>query len=143
GFWAPAVGEFERTGIMRWAGTPAFAALLRIEDPYSYREHLTMPKFIVNSAGDQFFLPDSSQFYFDDLRGEKYLRYMPNTDHSLKAAYRDAAESAVAFYQSILTNARDSPGILWMTGRSGSRRRRGPRSSSSGRRTILPRATFG
>ena len=105
GFWAPAIGEFERTGIMRWAGTPPFEALLRIEDPYSYRERLTMPKFIVNSAGDQYFLPDSSQFYFDDLRGEKYLRYIPNTDHSLKAAYRDAAESAVAFYQSILTNA--------------------------------------
>ena len=41
-----------------------------------------MPKFIVNATGDQFFLPDSSQFYFDELPGPKYLRYMPNYDHS-------------------------------------------------------------
>ena len=38
-----------------------------------------MPKFMLNASGDQFFLPDSSQFYFDDLRGEKHLRYVPNT----------------------------------------------------------------
>ena len=43
-----------------------------------------MPKFMVNSAGDQFFLPDSWRFYFDDLKGEKYLRYVPNADHALK-----------------------------------------------------------
>ena len=97
---------------MRWAHTPQFEALIRIEDPYSYRERLTIPKFIVNSVGDQFFLPDSSQFYFDGLRGEKYLRYVPNTDHSLKGSYRDTAESALAFYQSILTNAR-RPSFLW------------------------------
>jgi PhoPQ-activated pathogenicity-related protein len=35
GFWAPAVAEFERAGIMRWAHTPQFEALIGIEDPYS------------------------------------------------------------------------------------------------------------
>jgi PhoPQ-activated pathogenicity-related protein len=112
GFWAPAIAEFEHAGIMRWAHTPQFDALLHIEDPYSYRERLTMPKYIVNSAGDQYFVPDSSQFYFEGLNGEKYLRYVPNTDHSLKGSYRDAAESAVAFYQSILTNA-PRPRFAW------------------------------
>jgi PhoPQ-activated pathogenicity-related protein len=53
GFWAPAIAEFERAGIMRWAHTPQFEALIGIEDPYSYRDRLTMPKFIVNAAGDQ------------------------------------------------------------------------------------------
>jgi PhoPQ-activated pathogenicity-related protein len=104
GFWAPAIAEFEHSGIMRWAHTPQFEALLRIEDPYSYRDRLRMPKYIVNSADDQYFLPDSSQFYFDGLQGEKYLRYVPNTDHSLKGAYADAAESAFAFYQAILAD---------------------------------------
>jgi PhoPQ-activated pathogenicity-related protein len=112
GFWAPAIAEFERAGITRWARTPQFEALIRIEDPYSYRDRLTMPKFIVNSAGDQYFLPDSSQFYFNELGGEKYLRYVPNTDHSLKGSYEDAAESALAFYQSILTNT-PRPRFAW------------------------------
>ena len=112
GFWAPAIAEFERTGIMQWVHTPQLEALIHIEDPYSYRDRLTIPKFIVNSTGDQYFLPDSSQFYFNGLIGEKYLRYVPNTDHSLKGSYEDAAESALAFYQSILTNA-PRPKFAW------------------------------
>ena len=112
GFWAPAIAEFERAGIMRWAHTPQFEALIRIEDPYSYRDRLTMPKLIVNAAGDQYFLPDSSQFYFTGLKGENYLRYLPNTDHSLKGDFGDAAEGALTFYQSILSNT-PRPSFSW------------------------------
>ncbi len=100
GFWAPAVHDYEEMGIMRWRGTPQFAKLLAIEDPYAYRDRLAMPKFIVNSTGDPFFLPDSSRFYLDGLKGETYLRYVPNTDHSLRGS--DAADSAMAFYASII-----------------------------------------
>jgi len=41
-----------------------------------------MPKLVLNSTGDQFFLPDSSQLYFDQLPSPKWLRYTFNTDHS-------------------------------------------------------------
>ena len=69
-----------------------------------------MPKFLINSAGDQFFLPDSSRFYFDDLPGEKYLRYIPNSDHSLKGT--DAFDSLAAFYQSIVAGS-PRPKFTW------------------------------
>ncbi len=110
GFWAPAVHDFEDIGIMRWRGTPEFQALMRIEDPYAYRDRLTMPKFIVNATGDRYFLPDSSQFYFAELGGEKYLRYVPNTDHSLKGS--NAGESGLAFYESILRGT-PRPKFAW------------------------------
>ena len=84
GFYSPAVKDYEDLGIMKWTGTPEYDALMKIEEPYEYRDRLTMPKFIVNAAGDQYFLPDSSRFYFDDLKGEKYIRYVQNTDHSLQ-----------------------------------------------------------
>ena len=70
GAWSEAVKDYVEHGIMDWMGTPQFRALMRIEEPYEYRDRLTMPKFLLNASGDQFFLPDSSQFYFDDLRGE-------------------------------------------------------------------------
>ena len=57
---------------------------MRIEDPYEYRDRLTMPKFLVNATGDQFFLPDSWKFYLGDLPGETHVRYVPNADHGLK-----------------------------------------------------------
>ena len=100
GFWAPAVGDYTRHKVHERMDTPRYAELLKIEDPYSYRDRLKMPKFIVNSSGDQYFPPDSSKFYFGDLQGPKYLRYVPNTNHSL--ANSDAGESMLAFYHAIL-----------------------------------------
>src|SRR5208283_1090903 len=88
--------------IMEWNGTPQYKALMKIVEPYEYRQRLTMPKFIVNAAGDQFFLPDSSQFYFKDLPGIKYLRYVPNADHSLKGS--GARSTLLACYNAVLYN---------------------------------------
>jgi PhoPQ-activated pathogenicity-related protein len=85
GFWAPAIQDYVDADLMSWLGTPQFKALMKIEDPYEYRERLSLPKYLVSSTGDQFFLPDSAQFYFNDLPGEKYLRYVPNADHGLNS----------------------------------------------------------
>lgn len=104
GFWAPAVEDYVTHGIMKWMGTPQFAALMAIEDPWSYRERLTLPKYLINSAGDQFFLPDSAQFYREGLKGETLFRYVPNSDHSLDET--DALDSLAAFYTSV---ARGTP----------------------------------
>ena len=110
GFFAPAVKDYVEAGVMDRTGTPEYRKLLEIEEPYSYRDRLTMPKFMIQGAGDQFFLPDSSRFYFDDLKGEKYLRYIPNTDHGLKGT--DARESSLAFYQAFL-NGTPRPQFTW------------------------------
>jgi PhoPQ-activated pathogenicity-related protein len=100
GFYSPAVADYTALHIMDWNGTPEFHALMKIEEPYEYRRRLTIPKFMINACGDQFFLPDSAQFYFNDLPGTKYLRYVPNTDHSLKDS--DALETLLACYRAVL-----------------------------------------
>ena len=110
GFWAPAVNDYVEHGIMNWVGTAQFTALMAIEDPWSYRDRLTLPKFLVNSAGDQFFLPDSSQFYLSGLKGETLLRYIPNSDHSLDDT--NAFDSLGAFYASVVSG-RPRPSLKW------------------------------
>ena len=75
GFWAPAVGDYLEHKVMQRSETPAYAEMLKIIDPYSYRHRLTMPKLILNAAGDQFFTPDSSRFY-SRPEGPKFLRYV-------------------------------------------------------------------
>jgi PhoPQ-activated pathogenicity-related protein len=102
GFWAPSVDDYVALNIMDWNGSPEYRALMQIEEPYSYRERFTMPKFLINASGDQFFLPDSAQFYFNDLPGVKYLRYVPNADHSLKGS--DAFLTLLACYNAVLNN---------------------------------------
>ena len=110
GFWAPSIGDYSAFKIMEWNGTPEYAALMKIVEPYQYRHRFTMPKFIVNASGDQFFLPDSSQFYFKDLPGVKYLRYVPNADHSLKGS--DAYETLEACYNAVI-NKVPLPQFSW------------------------------
>jgi len=110
GFWAPNVGDYVRSGIVLRENDPAYAELLNIEDPYVYRNRYTMPKLVLNAAGDQFFTPDSSKFYFHDLPGEKFLRYVPNTDHGMGGS--DAIETLGAFYDSIVRNLK-RPTYSW------------------------------
>jgi PhoPQ-activated pathogenicity-related protein len=111
GFWAPAVGNYavQHKVMDRW-DSPRMAELSKIEDPYFYLDRLTLPKYVVNAAGDQFFTPDSSKFYFDDLKGMKYLRYVPNGDHSLRGT--DAGDSILAFYRAIVAG-KPLPKFTW------------------------------
>jgi len=104
GFWAPAVGDYTFMKLMDWSGTPEYKALMKIEEPFQYRDRLTIPKYIVNATGDQFFLPDSSQFYWSELPAPKYLRYVPNAEHSLKGT--DAPLTLLSFYNAILNNTK-------------------------------------
>jgi PhoPQ-activated pathogenicity-related protein len=99
GFWAPAIGDYEQNGIMEQKDNPRYHELIRLVDPYFYRHRLKLPKYLINASGDEFFLPDSSRFYFDDLQGEKHLRYVPNAKHGLGGS--DALESLAAFFQSV------------------------------------------
>ena len=110
GFWAPSVGDYVAHGIMQRMGDAKLAELYALVDPYSYRHRLTMPKLIVNATGDQFFLPDSWRFYWRDLRGESYLRYVPNTDHGLGGS--DAVETLVAFH-TLISRGRKPPQYSW------------------------------
>jgi len=102
GFWAPAVDDYVREGIMDWQGSKEYDRLLEITEPYSYRENYDMPKLLINAAGDQFFLPDSWKFYWEGLNGEKHLQYVPNFGHDLRES--DAIPNLIAFYASVLNN---------------------------------------
>jgi PhoPQ-activated pathogenicity-related protein len=113
GFFSPALKDYVNHKLFPdKVGTPEYRAILAIEDPYHYRhrERLKIPKFLVHASGDQFFLPDNSQFYFPGLQGEKHLRYVPNARHNL--AGTDARESLLAFYQAIL-NGTPRPRFSW------------------------------
>lgn len=113
GFFSPALNDYVRHGLFpNKVGTPEYREILAIEDPYNYRQRdrLKIPKFIINASGDQFFLPDNSQFYYPELPEEKHLRYVPNTKHNL--ADSDARESLAAFYLAVLDGT-PRPKFTW------------------------------
>src|SRR5262249_15644469 len=70
GFFSPALQDYVNHKIFPdKIGTPEYRHVLAIEDPYEYRtrERLKIPKYLINASGDQFFLPDNSQFYYSQM----------------------------------------------------------------------------
>ncbi len=112
GFFSEAVQDYNDLQIFDRIMTPEGQQLSRIVDPYRYFNNgrFEIPKLILNSAGDEFFVSDSAQFYFHDLPGQdNYLRYFPNTGHGLDAS---AITSTITFYYAIL-NGSPLPKFSW------------------------------
>jgi PhoPQ-activated pathogenicity-related protein len=60
--------------------------LLRIVDPYSYRDLVTMPKLILLASGDDLWHADAVNLYFRDLTGPKHIHYEANASHGIREA---------------------------------------------------------
>jgi len=120
GAFSTALNDYVNHGLFpHKIGTPEYQAVLKIEDPYNYRNRpqMRMPKFMMNASGDQFFLPDNSQYYYGNLPEEKHLRYVPNAKHNLAGS--DATDSLLAFYQAIVSET-PRPRFTWKKQKDGS-----------------------
>lgn len=87
GFYAPAMDSYVAFDLFCRMKDPAAYPLLRTIDPYLYvgaSSAYNLPKCIVGSSGDQFFLPDAMQYYMPAIGGSNHVRYVPNTDHTLE-----------------------------------------------------------
>jgi PhoPQ-activated pathogenicity-related protein len=114
GFFSPSLKDYVNHGLFPGKiGTPEYQAVLKIEDPYYYlgRAALKMPKLMIDAAGDQFFLPDGSQFYWDKVQPEKHIRYVPNARHNLAGS--DSVETLIAFYDDVVSG-RPRPRFDWV-----------------------------
>lgn len=110
GFWAAAVSDYVYHGVMQEIDCIGTRKLIELLDPINYAERLDMPKLVVNAMGDQYFLPDSSRFYWDALEEDKYLRYIPNTGHSLGGS--DFLDTLLSFYL-VLKDDAELPTYSW------------------------------
>lgn len=110
GFFAQDIAPYNRMDIFQRILTAEGQELGKAIDPYSYLNNgrFNIPILSMNSAGDQFFVSDSSQYYFSDLPSQqKYLMYIPNTGHGLDAQLGQnskAVQGLLTFYSAILKN---------------------------------------
>ncbi|WP_339922187.1 PhoPQ-activated pathogenicity-related family protein [uncultured Cyclobacterium sp.] len=111
GFWSPAVNDYSHEGIFDWMDSKEFNRLVEIVEPYQFlEEYKNIPKLLINGSGDQFFLPDSWRYYWNDLPGESHLAYIPNAGHGLRDS--DAAQILLGFYSYIINNVK-RPSYSW------------------------------
>jgi PhoPQ-activated pathogenicity-related protein len=82
---------------------------------------LSLPKYLINSSGDQFFVPDAARFYWKRLPGEKHIRYVPNSDHSLSHSAEVLENTLTGFfgwYRTVLLGI-PRPQVSWSLNESG------------------------
>ncbi len=72
-------------------------SLGEIVDPFTFREKLSLPKFIFIGTNDDYWPLDALNLYWGGLEGEKHVLYCPNDGHGLKNGMMTAVKSIIAF----------------------------------------------
>lgn len=99
--------------------TPVAMKLWAMVDPWVYRDKLTRPKLIVNGTNDPYWVVDAMNLYWDDLKGDKYVLYVPNAGHGLEQAdangkkSRDRAINTTAAFVKSQVFDKPLPKLTW------------------------------
>src|SRR5439155_1255709 len=72
------IRDYTNRGLVPMPKTEEAVKLWQMVDPYFYRDQLKMPTLIVNGANDPYWTVDALNLYWDGLKGEKWVLYVPN-----------------------------------------------------------------
>jgi len=92
--------------------TPQESLLRQMMDPYTYRQHLRLPKLIINGTNDRYWVVDATRIYWHDLVGPKYLLEVPNAGHGLEGGRELALATLSAFFRHI-AGGEPMPAVDW------------------------------
>jgi PhoPQ-activated pathogenicity-related protein len=84
GAYSEQVSDYTARGLLPMPDTPAAKRLWAMVDPYSYRDRLTLPKLLINGNNDEYWTSDALNLYWDGLKGDKWVLYVPNAGHKLE-----------------------------------------------------------
>lgn len=105
GKYSEQIVDYERKGLIRrLKDDEEIEPLWKWVDPYTYRKQLTIPKLIINGTNDRYWTVDALNIYWNDLVGDKYIRYVPNAGHNLKGGREGALMTLAAFAKSVARN---------------------------------------
>jgi len=116
GDYSEEIEDYSERKVQSLLATPQGRELAKIVDPYHYRESLDMPKLILIGTNDEYWPVDAVRHYFDDLKGEKFIVYVPNAGHSLGDG-KQAMDAVGAFFATVALGKKH-PGLTWKTARS-------------------------
>lgn len=111
GRWAPAVKDYHK--ILAGLHSEPLTQLMQVVDPIYYVQQLKLPKYIVSAANDDFFLPDASRHYFSTLKGDKWLRALPNARHYIASMDNKLITDTLASFYGSVVEQRPMPSVYW------------------------------
>ncbi|MFT3878334.1 MAG: PhoPQ-activated protein PqaA family protein [Gemmatales bacterium] len=121
GKYSEQIADYTERGLVPMPDTSDARKLWAMVDPWVYREKLTMPKMIINGSNDEYWAVDALNFYWNDLKGPKWVLIVPNAGHDLAEVNKDGKKDSfptrgiatlVAFNRSQITN-QPMPNLTW------------------------------
>ena len=112
GQYSEQIHDYVERGLMEKTQTPSGTKLWKMVDPYTYRGRLAKPKLLINGTNDRYWTLDALDFYWDGLKGPKYLIELPNAGHGLDQNREWAISGLGAFFRHTITG-RPMPRISW------------------------------
>lgn len=105
------VGDYTKADMFTKLNTPEGKRLLALEDPYSYRDRLTLPKLIILGTNDRYWAQDALNIYWGDLKGPKWISYTPNSGHGLED--REHALTTLTSFADTIASKQTFPTFDW------------------------------
>jgi len=102
GGWSYALQDYVDQNLTLRFDDPNMIHLQEMEDPFFYKERLTMPKFVVNALMDEFQHPDDTNYWWAQMPEPKHFFIAPNTEHSYITGILAAVPSISAWAQNLL-----------------------------------------
>lgn len=110
GFFSEQIEDYTRRGLTEKFDDPVGAKLWRMVDPYSYLDRIKVPVLQINGTNDRYWTLDSMNVYWDDIKAPKYVVYLPNAGHDLKAQREWAVNGVGSLFRHV-ASGRELPKI--------------------------------
>ncbi len=112
GQYSEQIHDYVERGLMEKVQTPAGTQLWTMVDPFTYRDRLTMPKYLINGTNDRYWTLNALDLYWNDLKGPKYLVELPNAGHGLETNRDWVINGLGAFFRQVVSG-RPLPRLSW------------------------------
>jgi PhoPQ-activated pathogenicity-related protein len=112
GKYSEQIDDYTQRGLTEKFEEPDGVKLWKMVDPYSYRDRLTMPKLLINGTNDRYWTLDALNIYWNDLKGQKSVVYLPNAGHNLAVNRNYALNGIGALFRSTISG-RPWPRLTW------------------------------
>lgn len=78
------IADYTRNKLVPIPDTTEGKALWQMVDPFIYKDAITVPKMLIHGTNDPYWPQDALNTYWDELKGEKCVCYVPNAGHDLR-----------------------------------------------------------
>ncbi len=110
--WSFALEDYTQMNLMSRLDEPNMLKLQEMEDPFFFKERLTMPKLVVNAVLDEFQQPDDTHYWWSQMPEPKHFIMTPNAEHSMATGIFEIVP-AIAAYINLHLKVQAMPQFTW------------------------------